>query len=327
MAGYHVSLSAVNDGSSSTQKGTSNMISDASAGGRTVISKAATILMIYLGGASHSLTEIAAITGLPLSTAHRLLSDMAACQLLERASTGEYRIGLSLRVIGASARRATADLEEHAYFVLQDLSHTLDANVRLGVLRDFEVAYIEKPAGRRPISTFEHDKRLPVHATAMGKALLAFSPPEVVHLLLMQGLKAFTPHTITAPERLRRTLAVVRLSRLAVARWEWEVGRSALAVPVFGPGGGVVAAIEVRVEDPAAQLATVRPALVVASRSLSRQLSYTHEACAPSRARLRRPVPRSTWNEGGSARHLLAPPEEARPNPARTDNLRRARPC
>jgi DNA-binding IclR family transcriptional regulator len=146
------------------------------------------------------------------------------------------------------------------------------------------VAYIEKPAGRRPISTFGQDRRLPVHATAMGKALLAFSPPEVVHLHLMRGLKAFTPHTVTAPERFRRALAMARLSRLAVARWELEVGRSALAVPVFGPDGGVVAAIEVRVEDPAAELATVRPALTVVGRSLSRQLSYTHAAGPPAGA-------------------------------------------
>jgi DNA-binding IclR family transcriptional regulator len=82
------------------------VIPDESAGGRTVISKAVTILMTYLGGASHSLTEIAAITGLPLSTAHRLLYDMASCKLLERANNGEYRIGFSLRVIGAAARGA-----------------------------------------------------------------------------------------------------------------------------------------------------------------------------------------------------------------------------
>jgi DNA-binding IclR family transcriptional regulator len=259
------------------------VISDESAGGRTVISKAVTILMTYLGGASHSLTEIAAITALPLSTAHRLLCDMAACKLLERANNGEYQIGFPLRAIGATARGAT-DLEGHAHLVLQDLSHILDTDVRLGVLCNSGVAYIEKLAGRRPISTFEQNRRLPVHATALGKALLAFSPPEVVHLLLMPGLKAFTPHTVTSPDRLRRTLAMARLSRLAVDRWELEVGRSALAVPVFGPDGGVVAAIEARVENPTAELSIVRPALVVAGRSLSRQLSYTHAACPPSGA-------------------------------------------
>ena len=70
---------------------------------------------------------------------------------------------------------------------------------------------------------------------------------------------------------------MARLSRLAVARWELEPDRSALAVPVFGPGGRVAAAIEVRVDDPAAELPVVRPALVIAGRSLSRELAATHE--------------------------------------------------
>ena len=58
---------------------------------------------------------------------------MVTCKLLERANNGEYRIGFPLRVIGAAARGA-ADLEEHANLVLQDLSHILDADARLGVL-------------------------------------------------------------------------------------------------------------------------------------------------------------------------------------------------
>jgi hypothetical protein len=66
---------------------------------------------------------------------------------------------------------------------------------------------------------------------------------------------------------------MARLTRLAVARWELEPDRSALAVPVFGPGGRVAAAIEVRVDDPAAELPTVRPALVIAGRSLTRELA------------------------------------------------------
>ena len=84
----------------------------------------------------------------------------------------------------------------------------------------------------------------------MGKALLAFSAPAMVDMFLSRGLTAYTPFTVTAPDRFRRALAMARLSRLAVARWELEPDRSALAVPVFGPGGRVAAAIEVRVDDP-----------------------------------------------------------------------------
>jgi DNA-binding IclR family transcriptional regulator len=247
-------------------------MSDEAPAGRTVISKAAVILMTYLNGDVHTLTEIATATGLPLSTAHRLVRELAAWKILERTDEGDYCVGLPLRLIGGSGG-STTSLEERACLVLQDLSQALDADVRLGVLTDHDVTFIEKPRGRRPVTTFGQRATAPAHATAMGKALLAFSAPAMVDMFLSRGLTAYTPFTLTAPDRFRRALAMARLSRLAVARWELEPDRSALAVPVFGPGGRVTAAIEVRVDDPAAELPTVRPALVIAGRSLTRELS------------------------------------------------------
>jgi IclR family acetate operon transcriptional repressor len=129
--------------------------------------------------------------------------------------------------------------------------------------------------GRPRVTAFSQGDTAPAHATAMGKALLAFSTPALVNMFLDRGLTAFTPFTLTAPDRLRRALVVARLSGLAVARWELAPGRSELAVPMFGPGGRVAAAIEVRVDDPAAQLPTIRPALIVAGRSLTRELYAT----------------------------------------------------
>jgi DNA-binding IclR family transcriptional regulator len=252
------------------------MAEDVTAAGRTVISKAAVILMTYLNGDVHTLTEIATATGLPLSTAHRLVRELAAWKILERTDDGDYCVGLPLRLIGGAGGQACS-LEERACLVLQDLSQALDADVRLGVLGDREVTYIEKARGRRPVTTFAQHATAPAHATAMGKALLAFSAPALVDLFLSRGLTAYTPFTLTAPDRFRRALAMARLSRLAVARWELEQDRSALAVPVFGPGGRVAAAIEVRVDDPAAELPVVRPALVIAGRSLTRELSAAPE--------------------------------------------------
>jgi DNA-binding IclR family transcriptional regulator len=248
------------------------MTEDMTAAGRTVISKAAVILMTYLDGDVHTLTEIAAATGLPLSTAHRLVRELAAWRILERTDDGEYCVGLPLRLI-ASGGGAAPSVEELAPLVLQDLSQTLGAEVRLGILRGTQVAYVEKLTGRRPVTSFAQGAVMPAHATAMGKALLAFSPPEIVDGYVGRGLEAYTPFTVTAPDRFRRALAMTRLSRLAVSRWEYELDRSAFAVPVFGPRGRVAAAIEVRVEDPAAELPTVRPALAIAGRSLTRELS------------------------------------------------------
>lgn len=258
------------------------MTDDATAG-RTVISKAAVILLTYLNGDVYTVSEIATATGLPLSTAHRLVRQLTAWKILEHTDDGDYCVGLPLRLIGG-AGGATTNLEEHACPVLQDLSDALDADVRLGVLGDHEVSYIEKPRGRHPVTTFSQGATVPGHATAMGKALLAFTAPAFVDMYIRGGLTAFTPLTLTAPDRFRRALAIVRLRHLAVARGELEPDRSALAVPVFGPDGRVAAAIEVGVADPAADLPNVRPALIVAGRSLTRELSTPPDLAGPGLA-------------------------------------------
>jgi DNA-binding IclR family transcriptional regulator len=249
---------------------------------RTVISKAAVILMTFLDGYVHSVTEIARATGLPLSTAHRLARELAAWRILDRTEDGHYCVGPPLRLIG-SVGGPGRSIEELGPLVLHDLSEATGAEVRLGVLRDRKVAYIEKLPGRRPVSTFSNETPLPAHATAMGKALLAFSPPEFVEMLIAEGLRSYTPFTLTAPDRLRRGLATTRLSRLAVSRWELEPDRCAIAVPVFGPGGYVAAAIELRIDDLGRELSAVKPSLTVAGRSMTRELASRATARSPER--------------------------------------------
>lgn len=241
---------------------------------RTVVGKTATILLTFTNGAAHTFTEIVAATGLPPSTAHRLIAQLTACAVLERTAQGYYRIGRKVQSIGA-ARGVTTTLESLASLLLQDLSHALDVEARLGVLTGHDVAFIEKAPGRRPVTTFAHGTTAPAHATAMGKMLLAFSAPPVVDRFLARGLPAYTPHTIRSHAHMRRALAMAQRSRVAVAWRELEPDRGGLAVPVSDGTGQVVAAIEIRVDNPTAELARVRPTLTVAGRRLTRELSLT----------------------------------------------------
>jgi DNA-binding IclR family transcriptional regulator len=237
-----------------------------------VTSKVTAILMTFTVGDEHSLTEIARLAGLPISTAHRLASELASWRVLERTEDGNYRAGLPLRMLGAECSRAPS-LQERAPHVMEDLSSATRTSVRLGVLHNLDVAYIEKPVGQRPVSAFSIGATLPSHATALGKALLAFAPARITEMVMARGLTAFTEHTLCTPDRLRRALAVTRLTRVAVSRWELEKGVSAVAMPVFGPGGNVVAALELRVRDVRSDFRGIKAALAVASRSLSRELA------------------------------------------------------
>jgi hypothetical protein len=152
------------------------------------------------------------------------------------------------------------------------------------VLENGRVSYIEKRAAGDPVTPFGPSATLPAHATAIGKALLAFAPREVV--VAATQLTAYTPHTLHTVDRLQRALGIVRLTRSAVARGELVLGESAVAVPVFGCAGEVIAALELELHDPRADLELCRAALAVAARGLSRELAVDHDRVERPRLRL-----------------------------------------
>jgi DNA-binding IclR family transcriptional regulator len=242
--------------------------------GRSVTSKVTAILMAFGDGAVLTLTEIAGIAKLPTSTAHRLASELLAWRLLERTDQGGYRIGLPLRIIGMDA--ADFDVLNQAILimrarpVLAELARTIGTDAKLGTLLNDEVVYLGH-SGPNVTEAGPLTPTLPAHATAIGKALLAFSPTSVVDRILAEGMR--TAKTLTAADKIRQALSVIRLTQVATARDELHRDRSAIAVPVFSGGGKVAAAIELTIPAPATGVTGATGALTVACRSLSRQLA------------------------------------------------------
>jgi len=171
--------------------------------------------------------------------------------------------------------------------VLDDLAAATGRPARLGVLRDLRVAYVEK-AGRAPVTSFAGGARLPLHATALGKVLLAFAPSATTRAVMTAGLPRYTPRTLTRPGELTHALSVARLTRIATCDGELVPDECAVAAPVTGRGGQVLAALETRVPD-LRDVGDARRLLTVAARSLSREL-----AGAPPGGAARRPVAVST---------------------------------
>jgi DNA-binding IclR family transcriptional regulator len=245
---------------------------------RSLISRVAAILSTFLSGSTHSITEIAHMTGLPVSTTHRLTAELASWHMLNRTVDGRYEVGFTLQRLRGDVSLAS-DLYERAPHVITDLCEVTHRRARLGVLRNGRVAYIEKHVGSRPASCFSDHAVLPAHATALGKVLLAFSSREAV-ASVEQSLAAYTPHTLTSPDQLHRALQAVRLTHRAVSRGELFSADTAVAVPVFG-NGNVVAALELELRDPRADSATCTAALVIAARGLSRELALDARALRP----------------------------------------------
>jgi DNA-binding IclR family transcriptional regulator len=278
-------------------------------------------LLVFTEGGEHSLTEIAKLTCLPISAAHRLTTELAAWRLLERTDGGLYRAGLPLRTIGSRNAHPTS-VVERAPYVLDDLAAATQRRARLGTMTGLRGSYIEKQPGRRPTTAFSAAATLPAHPTALGRALLAFGPRSTVELAIAQGLRRYTDDTVTAPDRQRRTLAVTRLTGVAVTRREFEPRTCGIAMPVFGPGDDIVAALEDVDRDNTRWLGELvnrqgwpGRSLVGEDGAAAAWLLAQHADQDPTLQR-RRPRP-DAW-EAAASRHGAKPPPTLRPGPCFT---------
>ncbi len=247
---------------------------------RTVTSKVVAIIRSFDPGRRLTITEVAQVADLSLSTTHRLVHELAAWGILHRGDDARYEIVLSPGSCSRSDR--PPGLRTVAAPTIEDLSAATTSDVRFGVIDGHQVLYVEKAYRGRPLSEFSAAATLPAHATALGKALLAFSPPETVDHVVRHGLPSYTASTIATAVRLRHTLKVTRLRGMAVARGELRAGHCAVAAPVFGPAGEVAAALEVRLRDVPSELPGTVPALMVAARGLSRDLGRIAVPVAPA---------------------------------------------
>lgn len=214
--------------------------------GRTVVMKAAMILDSFAGNRlAMSLSELARATGLPSSTVHRLANELVAWGGLERTESGGYAVGIRLWEIAARSRRSYG-LRETARPFLQRLFDLTRQHVQIAVMDGTDALLIEKISAAQAVDTIGRvGGRLPLHASAVGKVLLAWSPAALQSQVLARPLVAYTPMTIISAAALRRELTATRQRGFALALEEMSIGAVSCAAPVIGPDQNVVAAISV----------------------------------------------------------------------------------
>ncbi len=251
------------------------MAGGTSQAGRTVSAKVLALMAAFDG--DHrllSLTDLADRADVPLSTAHRLVAELTAWGGLQRRADGRYAIGRRLWDIGLLAPVQT-DLRGAAAPFLQDLYGATLATVHFAVRDGYQVLYLDRLSGRASVPVVSTiGSRLPLHATGVGKALLAHAPDDVLRYC-MAHLTRHTPHTITVPGQLVAQLERVRTDGYATTVEEMSLGACSVAVPVRAGGGDatVVAALGVVVGDLRRDRLRLVTALRVAAQGIGRSLA------------------------------------------------------
>ena len=218
-----------------------------------------------------TLTELAARAGLPLPTAHRLVGELAAWGALSRTPSGEYVVGRRLWDLGLLAPVQTG-LRQVASPFLHDIYAATLATVHLAVRDGTEVLYLDRLAGHTSVPVVSRvGTRLPMHATGVGKVLLAHAPPEV-QAAVLADLPRITPYTVTQPGLLRRQLARAVRDGYATTTEEMSLGACSVAVPIRR-GADVVAALGIVVPGFRSDRPRLVAALQVAAQGVGRVLA------------------------------------------------------
>jgi DNA-binding IclR family transcriptional regulator len=182
-------------------------------------------------------------------------------------------------------------LSQRAPLVVEDIAHALRRPARLGVLDGAQGANIKKVPGNLPVSLFSAAARLPAHATALGKALLAFSCPDITNPAISFSLPGYTARTLTRSDQLDYVLHQTRRNGIATDSGELHPRTRAIAVPVLDADDTAIAAIRVQVNDLSpSTLADLSPALTLAARGLSRARHRSSAPTEPAVAPLRSPT-------------------------------------
>lgn len=238
---------------------------------RSVTARALSILGVFsMERPSLTLSEISRATGLPVATVYRLAGELEEGRFLDRDEDGRYSLGLYLWEMGMLTP-VHGRLREIAMPFLLNLQYTCRETVQLAVIDGVDAIYIEKLSmvESAPVQS-RIGARIPLHATGVGKALLAFSSPTFVDTVLGMPLMRFTDETTTSRHTLAKQLAQVVDDGYARSRAEYLVGSTSIAAPVM-VGGIVKAAIGiVNYED--TDLDEWAPALLHACQALGARL-------------------------------------------------------
>jgi IclR family KDG regulon transcriptional repressor len=228
-----------------------------------------------------SLTEIAKAMELPKSSVIRYLRTLERKEFIERDElTQRYLLGPGpLRLVSHDSRQG--DLRRAAYPLLLQLRESSGETVNLAVPMGNKVVYVESMQSSHPVRTVRQvGEESPLHATAVGKAVLAFFPPQQLESLKSNALRQYTDRTITVWPTLLRELEKVRKQGFAIDDREGHREFRCVGAPIFDHRSQVIASIAI--SGPANRLTLERaldlgPVVASTAKEISSRLGFEPE--------------------------------------------------
>ncbi len=192
------------------------------------------------------LQEISELTGVPKSSAHRIVKSLCTARYLEQISrNGRYRLGIKLFELG-SIYIEKLDLHKASFLIVRKLQEVSGENVHLCIFNGSRpVMVYRKTMATDPVNTVTTLEAAPAHCTGVGKVILAHIDRHDVERIIGLGLQSFTPQTFTDPTKLLAELEQIRGRGFAVDDREHQPNVRCIAAPIRGVDGRVFAAVSV----------------------------------------------------------------------------------
>ena len=204
----------------------------------SMVDRVVLILSIFERSSSEALTagQISVCSGIPRSSVHRILQQLVSARWLKRYEDG-YALGLRMFEIGSLVAHRSRITSAARPFI-HEIADRSGQVVHLAVLDQRDVVYLDKVTSAVADRAFADTLpsrvggRLPAHCTAVGKALLAYSPPATVSEYLATGLRRRTEASLATPAALQAAIGSIRNSGYATDRDETVPGVACVAAPI-----------------------------------------------------------------------------------------------
>jgi len=222
-----------------------------------------------------SLKELAQVTQLHPSTAHRILNDLVLARVVDRTEPGSYQLGMRLLELG-NLVKARLNIRDAAAGPMRELHRLTGETINLSVRQGDEIVYVERTVSERSGMQVVRaiGGRAPLHLTSTGKLFLANDDVRGVRSYSMRtGLSGQTPNSLTELPRLERELEEVKKKGYARDNEELELGVRCIAAGIYDDSGELVAGLSISAPADRANDGWLK-ALTETARSISAALGY-----------------------------------------------------